>query len=195
MNPQDGVDYLLKAADDIIKKRARKNIKFVFIGGGSSQPRLFEESRKMGLGNNVKFTCRIPDNEMLSTLNACDICIQPDPLNPLNDKSTMNKAMEYMALEKPVVAFDLKETRVSCGNAALFVPPNDVVKLAEKICYLADNPEIRVRMATIGRDIVEKKLSWAHSIPNLLRAYNYVIKEREKEVRELKKRGFKNLIN
>jgi len=79
---------------------------------------------------------------MLEVLNTCDICVQPDPLNPLNDKSTMNKVMEYMALEKPVIAFDLKETRVSGGDIAIYVKPNDYMKLADKIEYLADNKDL-----------------------------------------------------
>lgn len=137
MNIQDGVNYLLEAANKIIWIRKRTDLKFVFIGGGSHQSILREQSKKMGLEDYVKFTGRIPDDEMLAILSACDICVQPDPLNPLNDKSTMNKVMEYMALEKPVVAFDLKETRDSCGDAALYVPPNDTIKIAEMLVFLA----------------------------------------------------------
>jgi glycosyltransferase involved in cell wall biosynthesis len=111
---------------------------------------------------------------MLATLNACDICVQPDPINPLNDKSTMNKVMEYMAIEKPVVAFDLKETRVSCNNAALYATPNSITDLAEKMLYLTDNSEVRVKMARIGRKRVEKKLAWNYSIPQLISAYSNV---------------------
>ena len=111
---------------------------------------------------------------MLATLSACDICVQPDPLNPLNDKSTMNKPMEYMALEKPVVAFDLKETRVSCGDAAMYATPNDTIGLAEKIVYLADNPGLRAQMAQVGKERVEKRLSWDYSVPHLIAAYTHV---------------------
>ena len=175
MNPQDGVDYLLKAAEHIVKKCGLNHIKFVFIGGGTSQPGVDEASKIMNLEDNVTFTGRIPDNEMLSTLSACDICVQPDPYNLLNDKSTMNKVMEYMALEKPVVAFNLKETKVSGGDALLYAKPNDIADLAEKIIYAADNPDLRVKMGKIGRERVEAKLSWEYSVPSLLKAYKYVV--------------------
>lgn len=175
MNPQDGVDYLLEAAYKIVNRHERTNIKFVLVGGGMSQPSLSNQSRKMGLENNVIFTGRIPDGEMLSILNACDICVQPDPHNLLNDISTMNKVLEYMALEKPVIAFDLKETRISCGNAALYVMPNNTTELAEKILYLAKNSRLRTKMGRIGRERVEKRLSWNYSIPSLLAAYKYVM--------------------
>ncbi len=175
MNPQDGVDYLLQAADLIITKRLIKNVKFVFVGGGSYQATLAKMSIDMGLVNYVTFTGRVPDDEMLSTLCACDICVQPDPKNPLNDKSTMNKVMEYMALEKPVVAFDLTETRVSCDNSALYAEPNSVSDLADKILELTYNPELRMRMGQDGRKRVEEKLAWPFSVPKLLAAYERAI--------------------
>jgi glycosyltransferase involved in cell wall biosynthesis len=171
MNPQDGVDYLLQAAEEIVVKRGLKHIKFVFVGRGSYQSTLSRMSIDMGLGNQAVFTGRLPDGEMLSTLCACDICVQPDPFNPLNDKSTMNKVMEYMALEKPVVAFDLTETRVSCGEAALYAETNSVTDLAEKIIELAEDQELRLEMGQQGRKRVEEKLAWPYSVPKLLAAY------------------------
>ena len=176
MNVQDGVDYLVKAASEIVLARGRKDIKFILVGGGSYQPTLVEMARKMGLEANVHFTGRVPDDEMLSALNACDMCVQPDPYNPLNNMSTMNKVMEYMALEKPVIAFDLKETRVSGGEAVLYVPPNDIGKLADQIMHLADQAELRVKMGAIGRARIETKLSWNYSVPHLLQAYEQVAK-------------------
>ena len=180
MNPQDGVGYLLEAADIIVNKQSRESVKFVFVGGGSSQPKLADEAVRMGLEKNVLFTGRIPDDDMLATLCACDICVQPDPYNPLNDKSTMNKVMEYMALEKPVVTFDLKETRVSCGEAALYVTPNKSAEMAEKILFLADRPEIRSDMGKAGRERIEKKLSWSYSIPYLIAAFDRTGKRKNK---------------
>jgi glycosyltransferase involved in cell wall biosynthesis len=174
INPQDGADYLLKAAFNIIRERGRSDIKFVFIGDGMSKSGLVRQSIDMQLKDSVIFTGRIPDDEMLSVLSACDICVQPDPLNQLNDKSTMNKALEYMALGKPVVAFDLRETRVSCGDAVLYATPNNISELADKIIYLADNPDVRTRMAINGRERIEKGLSWEYSVPNLLDTYEYI---------------------
>ncbi len=177
MNIQDGVDYLLFAAKEVLKKHNRGDIKFVLVGGGSYQPFLCNKAKEMGLSNNIIFTGRIPDQQMLSVLNACDICVQPDPYNPLNDKSTMNKVLEYMALEKPLISFDLKETRVSCGEAAIYVKPNDINELAEKILLLADNHQLREKMASAGRERVEIKMSWEYSIPHLLNAYQKALEK------------------
>ena len=99
-----------------------------------------------------------------------------DPFNPLNDKSTMNKVMEYMAIGKPVVAFELTETKVTCGNTALYATRNDTSDLCEKIIFLADNPEVRIEMGRAGRERVEKYFSWDFSIPHLISAYEYVIR-------------------
>ena len=144
MNPQDGVIHLVDAARDVLFEHGRKDIKFIFIGGGSSQKGLMGKANELGLQDNVTFTGRIPDNEMLAALSACDICVQPDPMNALNDKSTMNKVLEYMALEKPVISFDLKETRISCGEAALYVEPNNVKQLSDRIVYLADHKSLTI---------------------------------------------------
>jgi glycosyltransferase involved in cell wall biosynthesis len=172
MNLQDGVDHLLEAAEEIVHCRSRHDIRFVLVGGGSHQKKLEDRTTEMGLSENVRFTGRLPDPEMLATLCACDICVQPDPKNPLNDKSTMNKVMEYMALGIPVVAYDLKETRVSCGDAAVYSPPNDPLQMAEKIIALAGDPVTRERMVELGRKRVEHCLAWQYSVPHLLAAYN-----------------------
>ena len=129
-------------------------------------------SIKAGLEKYATFTGRLPDFEMLETLCACDICVQPDPINALNEVSTMNKAMEYMAIEKPVVTFNLKETRASCADAAVYAKPSDTIDLADKIMHLADNPDLRDEMAKKGKKRVEMFLSWEHSVPNLIAAYN-----------------------
>ncbi|MHC4625794.1 MAG: glycosyltransferase family 4 protein [Planctomycetota bacterium] len=175
MNPQDGADYLLRAAKEIVICGKLEHIKFVFVGRGSYQATLAKQSIEMGLKDNVVFTGRLPDDEMLGVMCACDICVQPDPWSPLNDKSTMNKIMEYMALEKPVIAFDLKETRVSCGDAAIYATPNSETDLAEKIVSLAGKPEVRREMGKRGRARVEKELAWRYSVPELLAAYEQAL--------------------
>jgi glycosyltransferase involved in cell wall biosynthesis len=175
MNLQDGVDKILEVAKYITQELKQKKIKFVLVGGGSSQQSLAEQAIEDGLGDFVVFTGRVPDDEMLQVLSTCDICVQPDPYNPLNDKSTMNKVMEYMALEKPVVAFDLKETRVSCGEAAVYARPNEVKDLAEKILSLAKNAEKRRELGRMGKKRVKESLAWDYSVPKLLAAYNRLI--------------------
>lgn len=175
MNKQDGVEELLFAAEELIKKQGRKDLRFVFIGGGAHQPELKAEAQRMGLGDVVSFTGRLPDAEMLAALNACDVCVQPDPKNPLNDKSTMNKVMEYMALKKPVIAYDLVETRVSCGDAAVLVDPKEPMGLAKAIRSLAERPEERARLAVAGYERVQTVLAWPFSVPKLLAAYQHAL--------------------
>lgn len=172
MNSQDGVDQLLYAANDIVKNKKEQQIRFVFIGGGSYQPNLVKLSSEMGLDNYVTFTGRIPDDEMLNILGETDICVQPDPYNPLNDVSTMNKVMEYMALGKPVVAFNLTETVVSGGECVVYADKFNENDLADKILYLAKNDELREELGKKGRKRVEEKLEWKHSVPNLLKAFD-----------------------
>ena len=179
MNRQDGVEGLLDAASQIVHTHGRSDVSFLVVGGGADCQHLLEKRDRMGLQEWVTFAGRIPDDEMITRLCACDVCVQPDPLNALNDKSTMNKAMEYMALEKPVVAFDLKETRVSCGDAALYAAPNDVSDLARKILCLADDPTLRSVLGKRGRRRVQQVFSWSHSVPNLLAAYEQAVQKRQ----------------
>jgi len=175
MNPQDGVDVLLQAARHIKEVRRRTDLFFVFVGGGDAQPELVRLCRAWNLEDTCRFTGRLPDREMLATLNACHLCVQPDPSNPLNDVSTMNKIMEYMALGKAVVAFDLPETRYSGGEAALYAEPNRVEDLADKILELADDPAQREERGRAGRRRVEDVLSWEHAEPALRAAYASVL--------------------
>lgn len=175
MNAQDGVDHILDVVYHIIFKKNITDINFVLIGGGSSQPGLVALSKKMGLEKWITFTGRIPDDDMLAWLNKCHICIQPDPKNALNNLSTMNKVLEYMALAKPIVAYDLKETIFSCEDAALYAKDNNIVEMADNILYLIANPEIRKTLGKLGRLRIENQLAWKYSIPHLLKAYNKVL--------------------
>ena len=104
-------------------------------------------------------------------LSTADICVNPDRATPMNDISTMNKILEYMTLGKPIVQFDLREGRVSAGEASLYARRNDPVDFAAKIAELLDDPGLRARMGEIGRARVEDGLSWEHSAPPLLAAY------------------------
>ena len=104
-------------------------------------------------------------------LNTADICVNPDRANDMNDRSTMNKIMEYMALGKPVVQFDLTEGRVSAGEASWYARPNDVADLAQKMVALLGDEKQRIHMGAIGRERVERELSWQHEAPRLLAAY------------------------
>jgi glycosyltransferase involved in cell wall biosynthesis len=175
MGPQEGIDYLLRSVKRIVEgtdgKGGRTDIKFMLIGGGSSLEDLKALSRELKLEQYVEFTGRIPDEELLERLTICDVCVNPDPMNPLNNISTMNKIMEYMALGKPIVQFDLIEGRCSAADASLYAKPNDEADFAEKILEFLENPNQRERMGQIGMERMKTALSWEHSVPKLLEAY------------------------
>src|SRR5690606_7761397 len=120
-----------------------------------------------GVAEYVTFTGRVPDAGLLAMLNTADICVNPDVANPMNDKSTMNKIMEYMALGKPIVQFDLTEGRYSAQSASLYACHNDTADFADKILALLDDPAARERMGQYGRQRVEQELSWDHEVPHL----------------------------
>jgi glycosyltransferase involved in cell wall biosynthesis len=109
-------------------------------------------------------------------MSTADACVNPDRANEMNDKSTMNKILEYMALGKPIVQFDLTEGRFSAGEASAYACPNDIVDFATKLCELLDDPERRARMGAIGRSRIEAGLAWHHQVPQLLEAYNVAMK-------------------
>ena len=127
--------------------------------------------RRHKLASHVELTGYISDAELQANLSAADICVDPDPSSPLNDVSTWIKIMEYMAYGKPIVSFDLKETRYSAQDAALYVSPNDEKAFARAIAKLMDDPEARQRMGRFGRERVERELQWSVVSRNLLMAY------------------------
>jgi glycosyltransferase involved in cell wall biosynthesis len=174
MGPQDGVDLALRAAAAIVRS-GRDDVHFVFMGGGDSWEELVSLADELALTDRATFTGRIPDETVFEVLSTADVGLSPDPLNPLNDVSTMNKTMEYMAFELPVVAFDLKETRVSAGPAAVYAPPNDTDAFARAILRLLDDPERRAEMGRRGRERVERELAWRHQAPRYLRVYEALI--------------------
>ena len=92
----------------------------------------------------------MPDDVVKRVLSTADVGLSPDPKNPLNDVSTMNKTLEYMAFELPVAAFDLLETRVSAGEAAMYAVPNLVESFAKVIVDLIDDEPRRKEMGRSG---------------------------------------------
>ena len=170
MGPQDGVDLALRAAAELARA-GRDDIQFVFMGKGDSTDELVQLAKQLGVSDIVTFTGRVSDEVVSEVLSTADLGLSPDPLNPLNDVSTMNKTMEYMAFELPVVAFDLKETRVSADNAATYVHPNDVAAYARAVDELLDDPERRRFMGRQGRQRVVDVLAWHHQAPHYVGAY------------------------
>jgi len=171
MGPQDGLDHLLRAAHELVVNRNRRDIQFCLIGKGTMFDELQKMAHDLGVTECVEFTGRIPDAEMKVRLSSCDVCVNPDPLNPLNDVSTMNKIMEYMALSRPIVQYDLKEDRFSAGEASWYAEPNNVVDLAAKIEQLLADEAARTKMGALGRKRMEDSLAWHHQAPRLLAAY------------------------
>jgi len=171
MGKQEGVHYLLGAAKHIIQEMHRTDIHFGIVGGGTELEELKSLANEMGIGDYVTFTGRVPDQEMLEMLNTADVCVNPDVFNEMNDKSTMNKIMEYMALSKPIVQFDLTEGRFSAQNASVYAKRNDPVDMAEKIVALIEDPARRQEMGEFGRNRVVNELEWNFEAPKLIAAY------------------------
>jgi glycosyltransferase involved in cell wall biosynthesis len=171
MGKQEGIDYLLQALKTIVQDKGRTDVQLGLVGGGTSLDEMKSLASSLGIAEYVTFTGRVPDEEMLAMLNTADVCVNPDIANEMNDKSTMNKIMEYMALSKPVVQFDLTEGRFSAQEASLYARRNDVQDLADKILFLLDHPEERARMGSYGKQRIDNVLEWRHEEPKLLAAY------------------------
>lgn len=171
MGEQEGIDLLLEAVDHLVHKLGRQDIQFCLVGGGSSLEGLKTLSASMRLEDYVTFTGRAPDDVLFEVLSSADICVNPDRVNEMNDKSTMNKIMEYMAFEKPIVQFDVTEGKFSAQEASLYAKPNNAADMAEKIVELLGDPERCAVMGALGRKRVENELSWSHQIEPLISAY------------------------
>jgi glycosyltransferase involved in cell wall biosynthesis len=171
MGPQDGVDYALRALAHLHREIGRDDLHTTFIGGGDSFDELVVLAHQLGLDDVVEFTGRVPDETVLRYLSTADVCLSPDPKNPLNDISSMNKVVEYMAMGCPLVSFDLHEARVTAQDAAVYACDNDEVAFANLIVELLDDPDRREQMGNTGRQRVEQGFSWEASEQNLLAAY------------------------
>ena len=171
MGPQDGVDYALRSLAHLHDELGREDLHATFIGSGDAFDESVALAHSLGLDGMVEFTGRVPDETVQAYLSTADVCLSPDPKNPLNDVSSMNKVVEYMAMGRPLVSFELHEARVTAEDAALYAPANDERRFAELIAELIDDPERRERMGAIGRRRVQDALSWDVSRGNLLAAY------------------------
>jgi glycosyltransferase involved in cell wall biosynthesis len=182
MSTQEGLDILLDVADHI-KRLGRTDVHFTCVGGGPGLATLRQMVKDKNLSDTVTFTGRISEAELLDVLSTADVCVNPDKPCEMNDISTMIKIMEYMALRKPIVQFDLKEGRFSAQEASLYSSNhNQVADFADNILWLLDHPEERKRMGEFGRRRVEKELAWEHSVENLIAAYAKVAKGRKREL-------------
>lgn len=176
MGKQEGIDHLLRAAHYIVYEKQRTDIHFGLVGGGTELEDLKALAAELQIVEYVTFTGRVPDQQLLEMLNTADVCVNPDIANEMNDKSTMNKIMEYMALGKPIVQYDLTEGRFSAQEASLYARKNDFRDLAEKILELLEDPSLRTTMGERGRRRVEQELAWEYEAPKLLAAYDALFK-------------------
>ncbi|HEU4567860.1 MAG TPA: glycosyltransferase family 4 protein, partial [Marmoricola sp.] len=182
MGPQDGVDVLLAVADHVVNELGREDIAFTIMGAGDCWADLVAERDHRGLQDHVELPGRVSDEELAAVLSTADVGLSPDPFNALNDVSTMNKTMEYMAFGLPVVAYDLVETRVSAGEAASYADhgaEDPVAEYAEALVALIDDPQRRARMGRTGRERVEQELAWTHQAPAYLRVYDELTGRRQ----------------
>jgi glycosyltransferase involved in cell wall biosynthesis len=177
MSIQEGLDILLDVALHI-KNSGRLDVHFTCVGGGPGLAGLRQMVKDKNVEDIVNFTGRVPDQELLEVLSTADVCVNPDKPCEMNDISTMIKIMEYMALGKPIVQFDLKEGRFSAQDASLYSENGDQVNgFANKILWLLDHPGERKKMGEFGRRRVEQELAWKFSVDNLLAAYRRVFEK------------------
>jgi glycosyltransferase involved in cell wall biosynthesis len=178
MSIQEGLDILLDVALRI-RNLGRRDVHFTCVGGGPGLAGLRKMVQEKDLGDMVNFTGRVPDKQLLETLSTSDVCVNPDKPCQMNDISTMIKVMEYMALGKPMVQFDLKEGKISAQEASLYADNQDrVADFAAKILWLLDNPDARSTMGKFGLKRVTEQLAWEYSVSNLLSAYNRAFSKR-----------------
>lgn len=172
LGAQDGLDYLLRALRHLVYDLGRTDFYCVIVGKGDTLPALRQLATELRINDHVHFTGWVSDDDLLRYLSSADICVDPDPKNPFNDRSTMIKMMEYMALAKPIVAFDLTEHRVTAQDAAVYARPNDELDFARRIAELIDDPERRRVMGLRGQERVTTQLEWSHQAAQLLSVYD-----------------------
>lgn len=188
---QEGLDLLVGAVSHMVGALGRKDTQFAIIGDGPALEEVKALATKKGVADYFTFYGRVDDEMFLKILNTADVCVNSDRWCAMNDKSTMNKILEYMALGKPIVQFELTEGRRSAGGASCYARPDNIADFAMKIDMLLGDPELRRDMGAIGRERVERQFSWNYSAPILLRAYARAVEPRAKAARRPQTAGAK----
>lgn len=170
---QEGLDLLIDAAKKLRSKR--DDITYAIVGSGTDLQKIIDYAKQTGVEDIFTFYGRVSDNELMSILNTADVCVNPDKPNEMNDISTMNKIMEYMALKKPIVQFDLKEGRASAINASLYANNHSTTDFANKIDYLLNHEEKRIAMGDFGFNRVVNELSWNKEENKLIEFYRKIL--------------------
>lgn len=169
---QDGVDNLMHVIDHIVHQLRREDVRFLIMGDGPELLSVRELARKLGIDSHVEFTGWISGDEYIDNLASCDMCVNADPVNGYNMHCSPNKVYEYMLFGVPIVQFDMPESRIVAGDAALYAKPHDNSDFAEKVLALVDDPERRATMGKIGHDRFLQHFTWTNSEKELIRAYD-----------------------
>lgn len=175
MGPQDGIDYLLRAMQKLIYDLDYRDVYVILMGKSGQINELRQYANDLGIGQNIEFSGWIDTKDLVRNLSTVDICLIPDPSNPFNDKCTMIKIMEYMAVGKPIVSFDLPEHRFSAQDAAVYAPNNDELQFAKLIVELMNDPEKRKAMGEFGLKRIDTTLAWRYQEKNLIHAYEKLL--------------------
>jgi glycosyltransferase involved in cell wall biosynthesis len=172
----DGVDLALAAVDHVVRARGRRDCHFAFLGDGEAFDDMQRMSADLGLVDYVTFTGWVSSDVVHDYLGTADVALQPDPKNLRTDLATATKTMEYMAFGVPIVAFDVHETRISAGEAAVYAEDNDPAALGDLVVALLDDPARRARMGKIGRERVERELAWEHQKVRYVEVFDRLLK-------------------
>jgi glycosyltransferase involved in cell wall biosynthesis len=172
MGPQDGVDVALTAIASYVRDLGRRDCHFALLGGGDEWANLRRKVTELELDDYVTMPGRVSDEVVFAHFSTADVGLSPDPHSPLNDVSTMNKTMEYLSFGMPVIAFDLPETMVSAGRAAVYVTSDEPIAFAAELADLLDDPTRRRMMGLHGRERVETELAWRHQAADYLTVYS-----------------------
>jgi glycosyltransferase involved in cell wall biosynthesis len=171
MGNADGVDYLVRAADYVVKTRQRTDVQFLLMGSGPEHAELLKLRDQLGIQDHVSMPGRVSDEFLCRALRTIDLGVACDPINAYNDHCTMNKVLEYMAFAKPIVMFGTVEGRFSAGDGAVYVMENSAEQLGDAILALLDDESRRQTLAAAGHTRLTQELNWEHSVEQLMAAY------------------------
>jgi len=177
MGNADGVNYLIEAAQHVVRTRKRDDVQFLLMGSGPEHADLLQQRDRMGLQAFVDLPGRVANELLFSALKTMDLGVACDPINDYNDHCTMNKTLEYMAFRKAQVMFGTREGRFSAGESARYVMENSAEKLGDAILEMLDNEPERKRMGDLGFTRLSTELSWERSVKNLLATYERALRK------------------
>lgn len=172
MERQDGVRLLIQSIEYLVKQKHREDTHFVLVGAGTELPYLKALAKHLGVEDCIEFTGLLPHEKVGPYLSTADVCVAPDPLNALNDKSTMIKILEYMAYGRPVVLYNLTEGRRTLGEGALYARPDDPIDFAKQLEKLLESESLRNELGAYSRKRTEEGLNWSSESAKLVAAFS-----------------------